>query len=116
MRKRAVVALVGVVTGFLAIGATVANAGDGEKGMKDEKVTLAQLPVVVSNALVKATEGGAIKEIEKKAKDGKTVYEADFTKDGKAMEIKLDETGKVLKVKESDDDKEEAKTEKQDKD
>ena len=111
MRKVVVVALVGVVSGLLVFGTTEASAERGEKCRKEEKVTLAQVPAAVSNALVTATAGGTIEEIVKEVKDGKVFYEADFTKDGKSMEIKLDESGKVLKIKESDDDKDEAETE-----
>ncbi len=116
MRRFTILALAGVATGFLMLEAAPVRAGEAEKEDKDQKVALDQLPAAVKDALVKATEGGTIKEIEKEVKGGKTVYEADFiTRDGKEMEIKLDEAGKVLKIKAGDDDKKEGDGQKESK-
>lgn len=97
--------LVGAMTGCLVIGASAVRAGDEAKGQQEQKLTLDQVPAVVKDTLLKATEGGTLGDIEKEIKVGKTTYEADFvSKDGKKMEIKVDDTGKVLKIKPSDDD------------
>jgi uncharacterized membrane protein YkoI len=108
MRRLAAVACVGMVAGFLAFGAAEAKAGDARRrrgGPKEQaqKITLEQLPAAVKDALLKATEGGTLGEIEKQVRDGKTFYEADYMKDGQKMEVRLDPSGKVLAVAISDD-------------
>ena len=52
----------------------------------------------------KETKGGTIKSIEKEQEDGKTVYECNYTKDGKAHEIEIGEDGAVLEREDGDDD------------
>jgi hypothetical protein len=103
MKKIAIGSLVGLVLGCLVLGTATVRAGDKEK-QDEQKVTLDQLPAVVKEALVKAADGGVIKEIEKEVEKGKTVYEAEVVKDGKKTEIKVDETGRVLKIEADDDD------------
>ena len=61
-------------------------------------ITMDQLPAAVKEALTKAAGGGAVSEIEKVSKEGKTFFEAEFVKDGKEVEVLIDESGKVLKV------------------
>ena len=72
-------------------------------------VTLEQLPPAVRKTIEKEAGGNKIEEIEKETKDGKTVYEAEVTIDGKEWEIEVAEDGKLISKaedKEDDDDAE----------
>lgn len=69
----------------------------------DEKVKWADVPAQVQKTITSHASGGKVMEVEKDAKmiDGKsvTVYEAEVTKpDGKKIEIKVAEDGKLIKV------------------
>lgn len=69
----------------------------------DEKVQWTDVPPQVQKTITSHSGGGKIMEVEKDAKliDGKpvTVYEAEVTKpDGKKIEIKVAEDGKLIKV------------------
>ena len=61
-----------------------------------EKLTLDQVPAAVRATIEKEAKGAEIKEIEKEDEDGKLVYEAEFVRDGKETEIKVDPAGKLL--------------------
>jgi len=72
-------------------------------GGKEEKVQWSSVPAVVQKTITENAGGGKIEEIEKETetKDGKsiTVYEAKVkNSDGKKMEIKVGEDGKLIKV------------------
>ena len=87
--------------------------GDDESGQdnvqedkKEVKVALDQLPAAVKQAIQKEAGDNAIKEIEAKTKDGKTVYEAEWIAGGQEVEIKVSADGQILrkKVEDADDD------------
>lgn len=70
---------------------------------KEEKVEWASVPAVVQKTITENLGGGKVEEIEKgtKTKDGQsvTVYEAKVKKsDGKKIEIKVGEDGKLIKM------------------
>ncbi len=80
-------------------------AGDKDKEEKEkneEKVTLDQCPQAVQDTIKKEAAGGTIKEIEKETENGVTIYEAEFVKDGKTIEIEVAADGKLLKTKAKD--------------
>jgi hypothetical protein len=92
----------------LSIGAAaplVVNALANDKGDKEEqeeKITLDQCPAPVQETIKKEAAGGTIKEIEKETKNGVTIYEAEFVRDGKTIEIEVAADGKLLKSKVED--------------
>ena len=70
---------------------------------KEEKVQWSELPTAVQKTITDNAGGGKVEEIEKetKSKDGKTiiVYEAEVKKpDGKKVEIKVGEDGKLIEL------------------
>ena len=70
---------------------------------KEEKVQWSELPTAVQKTITDNAGGGKVEEIEKetKSKDGKTiiVYEAEVKKpDGKKVEIKVGEDGKLFEL------------------
>ena len=72
-------------------------------GKKEEKVQWSELPAAVQKTITDNAGGGKVEEIEKetKSKDGKTiiVYEAEVKKpDGKKVEIKVGEDGKLIEL------------------
>lgn len=62
----------------------------------EQPVAMNDLPPAVRATLEKETAGGKITEIEKEKKDGKTVYSADATIDGKYWDIAVTEDGKLI--------------------
>jgi len=71
----------------------------------DKEVTLEQVPAAVRAAIRKeAGQGTVIKEIEAETKNGKTVYEAEFVKDGREVEVTVAADGTVLSREIDDDD------------
>lgn len=79
---------------------------DGEDGEDEVKVTLDQVPDAVKAAILAEAKGNPIKEIEKETEHGQTTYEAEWIVDGKEIELKVSDDGKVLKrkVEDADDD------------
>lgn len=78
-----------------------------EKEANSTVVTLEQLPPAVRKTIEKEAGGNKIEEIEKETENGKTVYEAEVTIDGKEWEIEVAEDGKLISKaedKEDDDD------------
>lgn len=70
----------------------------------DEKVPWSDVPAQVQKTINSHADGGKVEEVEKEAKmiGGKavTIYEAEVRKrDGKKIEIKVAEDGKLIKVK-----------------
>ena len=80
MRKSNVLLqLIGVgVVGALAFAAW---AGPGD----EEPVTLDQVPAAVKATILKEAAGAKITEIERETKDGKTVYEAEYLRNGREI-------------------------------
>lgn len=70
---------------------------------KEEKIQWNSVPRVVQKTITENTQGGKVEEIEKetKTRDGKsvTVYEVKVKKtDGKKIEIKVADDGKLIKI------------------
>jgi hypothetical protein len=66
--------------------------------LKDNPMTLSELPPAVKATLDAASKGGAIAEIVKVTKGEKVVrYEIDVTVDGKTQEIQIGPSGKLLR-------------------
>jgi len=74
----------------------------GCESEKEEKIKWFSLPAVVQETITENAGNGKIEEIEKetKTKNGKsvTVYEVEIKKDGKEIEIKVGEDGKLIKI------------------
>jgi uncharacterized membrane protein YkoI len=75
----------------------------------EELISFDQAPPGVQKAIKRETAGAPISEIEKETKQGKTVYEAKFTKNGEEYELKIAEDGEVLGLKEEDEDEDKDK-------
>ena len=91
MRRQALLfPLIGLsVIGLLTL---VAWAADGQ----EEKVALDQVPAAVKATILKEAAGAKITEVERETKDGKTIYEAEFLRDGREIEIQIAPDGTVL--------------------
>lgn len=104
-----------MVAGAAMIGAVAVAVWAAEKEAKEEKVSLDQVPAAVKATILKAAEGGAVKEVERESRDGKTVYEADVVKDGKEIELQVAEDGKLIAREDGDkEEKEEGDDEEDD--
>jgi uncharacterized membrane protein YkoI len=104
MAPRLKTALVGLLALLMCFAFVVASVGDKDKGEPEQQVTLDQLPAAVRTTLESEAGSGSIGDIEKEVKDGKVIYEADVTKDGSKLEVKIAEDGTLIKS-EVDDEK-----------
>lgn len=88
---------------LVALPVALAFLISGCESEKEEKVQWSDLPAAVQETITENTHNGKIKEIEKetKTKNGKlvTVYEVEVKKsDGKEIEIKVGDDGKLIKI------------------
>ena len=88
---------------LVALPVALAFTVSGCDSETDEKIQWSSLPAVVQETITENAGGGKIEEIEKetKTKNGKsvTVYEVEVKKsDGKEVEIKVGEDGKLIKI------------------
>jgi len=97
--KRYWVLGLGLVAAVTMVGITAAYSDEVE-------VTLDQVPAAVKATILREAAGAKITEIEKETHDGKTVYEAEFLRGGKEVEIKIAPDGSLLgqKAEHEDDD------------
>jgi uncharacterized membrane protein YkoI len=63
-----------------------------------------ELPPAVRATVERETTGGQIEEIERESKDGRVVYEVEFTRDGLEIELEIAEDGTVLEREEEEED------------
>ncbi|MBI5865327.1 MAG: PepSY-like domain-containing protein [Planctomycetes bacterium] len=94
MNKRVLTAS---VVGFAILGAAGLAAW-----AQEESLTIDKVPAAVKAAILKETAGGKIKEIEAETKNGKTIYEVEFVRDGKTIEIAVAADGALLPHGEED--------------
>jgi hypothetical protein len=98
MRKQWIVAA--ALSATLAAGIVlIARAEDKEKEGDEQEIKLAEAPQAAQDALAKEAKGAKIETVDKETRDGKTVYEADLTIDGKNHEIVVDADGKLISNK-----------------
>lgn len=99
-RKALLLAAAGL--SLICVVAIAAPAGDEA----EKEITLDQAPAAVKATILKEAAGAKITEIEMETKDGKTVYEAEFMRDGEEIEIQVAPDGTLLgsKVEAEDDD------------
>ena len=62
----------------------------------EETVTLDQVPQAVRDTILREAGDAQITEIERETKNGKTVYEAEFLRNGQEIEIKVGPDGALL--------------------
>lgn len=62
----------------------------------EKTISINDVPSPARAGLERAAAGGKITSIEKGTKDGKVVYSADATINGKAYDITVDESGKLI--------------------
>ena len=88
---------------LVALPVALAFVASGCESEKEEKIQWSSLPTVVQKTITENVGDGKIEEIEKetKTKNGKpvTVYEVEVKKpDGKEVEIKVGEDGKLIEI------------------
>jgi len=72
-------------------------AGLSLPALADEKVESSQLPEAVLKSLNAAKGTDVVKDIEKQTKDGKTVYEVEFTRSGFNPKLWIAEDGSIVR-------------------
>jgi len=73
----------------------------------EQQVSIDDVPKAVKAAIIKNSEGGKIEKIERENEDGKVIYEAEVTIDGKEVELKIACCGKLLSKETEDEDEKE---------
>lgn len=88
-----------IATGLAGFVTTAAQGAD-EKDKAKTELTIDQVPAAVKATVTKeAGKDGKIGDIEKKTKDGKTVYEAELTLGDKKYELTIAQDGKLISKK-----------------
>src|SRR3954470_21367760 len=65
-------------------------------GLYAEEVQFSDTPKAVQSAVNRNLNGGVVKNIDKKVKDGKTVYDVSIRREGKDKNIRVDADGKLM--------------------
>ena len=78
---------------------------DGKKGIVGDlklpnlagrKMQMNELPQAVQNTIRAHSNGAPIEDIDRETKDGRTVYDVAFKRDGKNTELKINEDGSII--------------------
>jgi hypothetical protein len=65
-----------------------------------EDISMAEVPSSVRSTIEKEAKGHEVTEIEReKEDDGKVIFEAEWREEGRKIEIKVDEQGKLIERK-----------------
>jgi hypothetical protein len=73
-------------------------------GKKKEEIKLTDCPAAVQQTIKDNAGGGKILEVEKSAKEGAVVYEAEVKEaDGKKVDIKVAADGKLIEIEAADE-------------
>ena len=78
---------------FTAVCAVLAMAGIQACA---DKVPLAQVPQVVQKAISEQSKGEAVQDIERETKDGQTVYQAEFKREGLNRRVTFAADGSII--------------------
>jgi uncharacterized membrane protein YkoI len=83
-----------------------AEEADDDDDKHEEQVSLAETPEAVKATILKETAGTEIKEIEKEAEDGRTIYSAEAIINGQKVDFEIAPDGTLLgkEVENEDDD------------
>jgi len=82
-----------------------AEEADDEDNEQEEQVSLADVPEAVKATILKEAAGTEIKEIEKEAEDGRTIYSAEVLINGQKVNFEIAPDGTLLgKEAENEDD------------
>ena len=84
---------------MLSLAATGCQSEREAEG-REVEVTLDDVPAAVREAISRESGGAPVGKIAREDENGRPVYEAMITKDGKTFEVEFDETGKVLEREE----------------
>ena len=79
--------------------APATTASDVERGEREMKISLAQVPEAARRMLIEQAQGATITEVDKQLDNGKTVYEIDVPIAGRSCEIRVAEDGTLLSKK-----------------
>jgi len=99
--KKTIAAISIAVIGSLACPVLLTAAEE-----KEEIVQMSSLPAAVQTAIKDKAGSNEIVKVEKKAEEGKTVYEAVINKKGTEWSIEVDANGKFLKQYKESEEKE----------
>jgi RNA polymerase sigma factor (sigma-70 family) len=79
--------------------APATTASHVERGEREMKIPLAQVPEAARRMLIEQAQGATITEVDKQLDNGKTVYEIDVPIAGRSHEIRVAEDGTLLSKK-----------------
>jgi uncharacterized membrane protein YkoI len=97
MKSKELLLVVAVCAGVGAVGIRM-TAQDND--VKEQTVTLDQLPPAVQSAVKEQSRGATVKGFAIETEDGKKLYEAELVVDGHAKDISFDAQGNVVSVEE----------------
>jgi uncharacterized membrane protein YkoI len=84
-------AIMFLITAFTAV--TGANA-------QEKKITKADLPIAVQKTVDAQTQGATIRGFSTEIENGKRIYEAELTVNGRSKDISMDKNGNIIEIEE----------------
>jgi uncharacterized membrane protein YkoI len=100
VRKAALLALPAILAAALA----ACDREDDEGDVSHQAVPMDQVPPAVKATIAAQSGNATVQSIEKVEEQGRAVYEAHFTTNGKKLELRIAEDGKVLPAESRRDD------------
>ncbi len=67
---------------------------------QDKPIKQSDLPAAVARTVTAETRGATLRGLSKEIEKGKTLYEAEFTKDGHNRDVLIDAAGAVVEIEE----------------
>jgi uncharacterized membrane protein YkoI len=77
---------------------------DDDEDDEDEELSIDKVPAAVKATILKESQGGTVKEIERETKDAKTTYEAEVIIGEKEYELEIAADGTLISKEAEDDD------------
>ena len=99
----------GLCSGLLC--AAFAWADEGEKEVEGKEITLDKAPKAVQETILKVAGTNEVKDIEVITKGDETIYKAEWTENGKEIDLKVAPDGKIISKESEEADEENGKDE-----
>src|SRR5262245_8597221 len=70
---------------------------------EEKKIKRSELPAVVEKTVAEQSRNATVKGLSKEVENGKTIYEAELTVNGRGKDIAMDAQGNILQIEEEVD-------------
>jgi uncharacterized membrane protein YkoI len=85
---------------FLTMLLVAAFAALSNASAQEKKITKADLPAAVQKTVDAQTEGATIRGFSTEMENGKRIYEAELTVNGRSKDVSMDKDGNIIEIEE----------------